>query len=113
MHPHVPFVAPREYYEDFLPYDKLVLPKKRPGDWDDIPKPGINYKTSVNMKIDIRRQKKAVGGYYASVAFVDRQVGKVLNACKPRDRGTTPSSSLPAIMATISASMTFGPRSAS
>ena len=113
VHPHVPFVAPREYYEDFLPYDKLVLPKKRPGDWDDIAKSGINYKTSVNMKIDIRRQKKAVGGYYASVAFVDRQVGKVLNACKPRDRGTTPSSSLPAIMATISASMTFGPRSVS
>lgn len=80
VRPHVPFVAPREYYEDFLPYDKMVLPEKRPGDWDDIPKPGINYKTSVNMKMDIRRQKKAVGGYYASVAFVDRQVGKVLDA---------------------------------
>jgi iduronate 2-sulfatase len=28
--------------------------------------------------MDIRRQKKAVGGYYASVAFMDAQVGKVL-----------------------------------
>jgi len=32
------------------------------------------------MKMDIRRQKKAVGGYYASVAYVDAQVGKVLDA---------------------------------
>jgi iduronate 2-sulfatase len=53
-----------------------------PGDWDDIPKPGINYKTSLNMKMDVRRQKKAVGGYYASVAFMDAQVGKVLAALK-------------------------------
>ena len=31
------------------------------------------------MKMDVRRQKKAVGGYYASVAFMDAQVGKVLD----------------------------------
>jgi len=80
VRPHVPFVAPREYYKDYLPYDKMVLPPKLEGDWDDIPKPGINYKTSVNMQMDFRRQKKAVGGYYASVAFLDRQVGKVLDA---------------------------------
>lgn len=80
VRPHVPFVAPRPYYKPFLPYSKNELPEKFPGDWDDIPKPGINYKTSVNMKMDIRRQKKAVGGYYASVAFMDAQVGKVLDA---------------------------------
>ena len=82
VRPHVPFVSPREYYEDYMPYEKMVLPYKLDGDWDDIPKPGINYKTSVNMKMDVRRQKKAVGGYYASVAFMDRQVGKVLDALK-------------------------------
>lgn len=80
VRPHVPFVAPRPYYEPFLPYSKMVLPKKLPGDWDDIPKAGINYKTSRNMKMDERRQRKAVGGYYASVAFMDAQVGKVLDA---------------------------------
>jgi len=80
VRPHVPFVAPRKYYPPFKPYDKMVLPKKVPGDWDDIPRAGINYKTSKNMQMDIRRQKKAVGGYYASVAFMDAQVGKVLNA---------------------------------
>ena len=78
VRPHVPFVAPRKYYKSFLPYSSMTLPQKRLGDWDDIPKAGINYKTSFNMKMDIRRQKKAVGGYYASVAFMDAQVGKVL-----------------------------------
>ena len=32
--------------------------------------------------MDIRRQKKALGGYYASVAFMDAQVGKVMDALK-------------------------------
>ena len=82
VRPHVPFVAPRPYYKAFKPYSNMILPPKIDGDWDDIPKAGINYKTSKNMKMDIRRQKKAVGGYYASVAFMDRQVGKVLNALK-------------------------------
>ena len=80
VRPHVPFVAPRKYYEPFLPYSKMKLPPKVDGDWNDIPRPGINYCTSVNMKMDIRKQKKAVGGYYASVAFLDAQVGKVMKA---------------------------------
>jgi iduronate 2-sulfatase len=80
VRPHVPFVSPKKYFEPFLPYDKLPLPPKIAGDWDDIPKAGINYKTSLNMKMDVRRQKKAVGGYYASVAYMDAQVGKVLDA---------------------------------
>ena len=73
-------VAPKKYFEPFKPSDKLPLPPKIPGDWDDIPKAGINYKTSVNMKMDVRRQKKALGGYYACVAYVDAMVGKVLHA---------------------------------
>jgi iduronate 2-sulfatase len=81
VRPHVPFVAPRPYYAPF-PYDKMTLPKKLEGDWDDIPKAGINYKTSLNMKMDLRRQRKAVGGYYASVAYMDAQVGKVLDALR-------------------------------
>jgi len=80
VRPHVPFVAPKNYHEPFKPYDKLPLPPKIPGDWDDIPKAGINYKTSLNMKMDERRQRKAVGGYYAAVAYMDAQVGKVLAA---------------------------------
>jgi iduronate 2-sulfatase len=80
VRPHVPFVAPKKYFPPYKPYDKLDLPEKRKGDWDDIPVAGINYKTSQNMKMDIRRQKKALGGYYASVAYMDAMTGQVLDA---------------------------------
>jgi len=80
VRPHVPFVAPKKYFQPFKPYDQLPLPPKIPGDWDDIPKAGINYKTSVNMKMDVRRQKKALGGYYACVTYMDAMVGQVLDA---------------------------------
>jgi len=78
VRPHVPFVAPKSYYEPFE-YAKMVLPPKIDGDWDDIPRAGINYKTSRNMKMDLRRQRKAMGGYYASVAYMDAQVGRILD----------------------------------
>lgn len=80
VRPHVPFVAPKKYFEPFLPYEKLTLAAKIPGDWDDIPKAGINYKTSQNMEMDEHQQKKALGGYYASVGYMDAQVGKLLDA---------------------------------
>ena len=82
VRPHVPFVSPRKYYKPFKPYETNALPEKYPGDWEDIPRAGINYKTSKNMKMDLRRQQKAVGGYYASVAYMDAQVGVVMDALK-------------------------------
>ena len=80
VRPHVPFVAPRKYFEPYLPYERMQLPTKVAGDWDDIPKAGINYKTSVNMQMDERRQRKAIGGYYAAVSYLDAQVGRVLDS---------------------------------
>ncbi|MCA9056953.1 MAG: sulfatase [Planctomycetaceae bacterium] len=85
VRPHVPFVAPANWFADFKPYDNMVLPEKLAGDWDDIPRAGINYKTSENMKMDIRRQKKAMGGYYACVRYMDAQVGRVLQALRDND----------------------------
>ncbi|MFG0264719.1 MAG: sulfatase [Rhodopirellula sp. JB055] len=82
VRPHVPFVAPATYFPPFKPFEKLSLPERVDDDWDDIPTLGINYKTSRNMKMDLRRQRKAVGGYYASVAYMDAQVGKVLAALR-------------------------------
>ncbi len=90
----------------------MTLPEKVEGDWDDIPKAGINYKTSLNMKMDLRRQKKAVGGYYASVSFMDAQVGKVLAALRSEpDSKTRPSSFSPATTVIIWANTISGPRS--
>jgi iduronate 2-sulfatase len=81
VRPHVPFVSPANYFAPF-PYQQMQLPEKLPGDWDDIPKLGINYKTSLNMQMNVERQKKAVSGYLAAVSFMDAQVGKVLDALR-------------------------------
>lgn len=77
VRPHVPFVAPKSHFDPY-PYADIVLPKKVENDWDDIPKRGINYVTSVNGQMSLEQQQKAVAAYYASVSFMDEQVGKVL-----------------------------------
>jgi len=81
VRPHVPFVAPRSYFNPY-PHEGVVLPEKVEGDWDDIPPRGINYVTSVNGKMNEEQEKKAVAAYYASVAYMDAQVGKVLKTLK-------------------------------
>lgn len=79
VRPHVPFVAPKSDFEPF-PHQQMVLPPKVANDWDDIPSLGINYVTSVNGEMSEEQEKKALAGYYASVRYMDRQVGKVLTA---------------------------------
>ncbi|GBF19865.1 choline-sulfatase [Arenibacter sp. NBRC 103722] len=79
VRPHVPFVAPSKYFEPY-PHEQMVLPPKVENDWDDIPARGINYVTSVNGEMSEEQEKKAVAGYYASVAYMDAQVGKILKA---------------------------------
>lgn len=81
VRPHVPFVAPARYF-DAYPHEQIVLPPTVENDWDDIPVPGINYVTSQNSQMSQEQEKKAIAGYYASVAYMDEQVGKVLNALK-------------------------------
>ena len=81
VRPHVPFVAPKEYFEPY-PHQQVVLPPKVENDWDDIPARGINYVTSVNGKMSEEQEKKAVAAYYASVSYMDAQVGKILRTLK-------------------------------
>ena len=81
VRPHVPFVAPKSYFVPY-PHKRINLPEKVEGDWDDIPPRGINYVTSVNGKMNEVQEKKAVAAYYASVAYMDAQVGKVLKTLK-------------------------------
>jgi choline-sulfatase len=77
VRPHVPFVAPENYFEPY-PYQQLVLPPQVENDWDDIPPLGINYVNSMNAEMSEEQEKKAMAGYYASVSYMDAQVGKVL-----------------------------------
>lgn len=79
--PHVPFVAPKSYFDPY-PHEQIVMPPNVLNDWDDIPAEGINYVTSVNGEMSAEQEKKAVAAYYASTAFLDAQVGKVLETLK-------------------------------
>jgi arylsulfatase A-like enzyme len=81
VRPHVPFVAPKSYFTPY-PHQQMVLPPKVENDWDDIPTRGINYVTSVNGEMSEEQEKKAMAAYYASVAYMDAQVGKILNTLK-------------------------------
>ncbi len=78
VRPHVPFVAPESYFDQF-PLNGVQLPEKVADDQSDIPPWGINYKTTANMGLDETEQKKSVQGYKASVKFVDDMVGNVLD----------------------------------
>ena len=62
------------------PWEKMILPPKIKGDHDDIPATALNRRTSWNWKINVRQQKKIISGYYASVSFMDDQLGKVMKA---------------------------------
>ncbi|MEC3908489.1 sulfatase [Tamlana sp. 2201CG12-4] len=77
VRPHVPFVAPKKDFERYV-YEDIELPYNFEGDWDDIPKRGINYVTSKNAQMTQEQKQKAIAAYYASVRYMDRQVGKVL-----------------------------------
>lgn len=79
VRPHVPFVAPKSYFDAYPP-DGIELPPDAQADQADIPLAGINYKTGANMKFDDVRRRKAIAGYYAAVSFMDAQVGRVLDA---------------------------------
>lgn len=81
VRPHVPFVAPASYFDSF-PFAKIQTPEQLENDWDDIPERGINYVTSVNAEMNQEQKQKAIAAYYASVSYMDAQVGKVLKTLK-------------------------------
>ena len=74
--PHTPYVAPHKYFEMY-PRDKLAIVTTPEGDRDDIPPPAL---TSTRRDMDERLQREATQAYYASITFMDAQVGKLLDA---------------------------------
>ncbi|MCY4161475.1 MAG: sulfatase [Flavobacteriaceae bacterium] len=81
VRPHVPFVAPRNYFDGY-PYESIVLPNNPPDDWADIPRVGINYVNSIKNRMNEIQKQKAIAAYYASVSYMDAQVGQVLRTLK-------------------------------
>ena len=82
--PHHPWVVPRKYFELYALED-IELPPIKYGDLDDLPPYGRFY-------ADIRKQlshyaivkadqwELAIQGYFASVSYMDAQLGRLLDA---------------------------------
>ncbi|MFK7736091.1 MAG: sulfatase [Pirellulaceae bacterium] len=79
VRPHYPMVAPRQFYRPF-PWENMSLPPVFENDEADIPELGLagtrNSRNPIGNYPD--NQKRMWTGYYASVAFMDAQVGRLL-----------------------------------
>jgi arylsulfatase A-like enzyme len=84
LRPHLPFVAPRRYY-DLYPPESIRL-ADNPYPPKDVPKPALHNSGELRSYSDVPKKgpiddakaRELIRGYYASTTFVDAQVGKVL-----------------------------------
>ena len=77
--PHTPYVAPESY---FKPYDLEAMPVVAgwKEDQQDIPEAALrSHKKEHDLLTDPLRQQ-AIQAYYASISFMDAQVGRVVSA---------------------------------
>jgi arylsulfatase A-like enzyme len=83
MHkPHLPWAVPRKYYEMF-PRDSIQLPPYLENDLDDIPPAGVKMalqNRDHERFLQSGRWKDAIQSYLATIAYVDMNVGRLLDA---------------------------------
>jgi arylsulfatase A-like enzyme len=80
--PHMPFAVPKKYFDRF-PLENIQLPPTITNDLADVPAGGLymNGNGKLHAKLVASgRWKEAVQAYLASIAFLDAQVGRVLDA---------------------------------
>lgn len=75
--PHTPYVSPKPYFEMYPEKDMPVVQGVKE-DQADIPPPGLGSHKKEQEKLtdDLRRQCRQA--YYASISFMDAQVGRVI-----------------------------------
>ncbi len=78
VRPHVPLIAPQRLFEQY-PEDDAKLPHVPEGDLDDVPPPAAAMENARRYGMDRTQQKQALAAYYASVSFMDEQVGRLLD----------------------------------
>lgn len=77
--PHCPYIAPEKYF-NWYDIDDISLPGVPEDDWDDIPPLALDDSRPYRGVTDTSDLKKAIRAYYASVSFMDAQVGRILDA---------------------------------
>jgi len=80
VRPHDPYVAPEQYFTPY-PWQKIDLPERVENDIDDIPRLGLakilSSKNPIGKYPD--NQKRMWSAYYATVSFMDEQVGRIID----------------------------------
>ncbi|MEM7144780.1 MAG: sulfatase [Verrucomicrobiota bacterium] len=84
VRPHVPSVAPKRLF-DLYPEKKIALPEFPPDDLDDIPAGAAGMKNDPRYGMNKKQQKQAIAAYYATVTFLDEQVGRLLDTLQRLD----------------------------
>lgn len=80
VRPHVPLIAPQKYY-DLYDRDALSIPYAPADDLDDLPPLIQQDQTAEEMGITTPEiHRGLLEAYYASVSYMDAQVGRVLDA---------------------------------
>lgn len=74
--PHSPYVAPKKYF-DLYPMKKIILPEVPADDWANRPI-FERFTDPLNWGVAEKDLRKAKQAYYASISFMDAQVGKLL-----------------------------------
>jgi uncharacterized sulfatase len=74
--PHCPFIAPRKYF-DLYPLDRIRAPAPPP---DSGAPAAAWFTTPPHWDVGKQGQKEAIRAYYASISFLDANVGRILDA---------------------------------
>lgn len=82
--PHVPWYVSAKWF-DLFPEETIITPPYKKDDFADIPEiaskiTGVPMMPTTEWLIENNQWKKVVQAYLASIAFVDAQVGRVLDA---------------------------------
>ncbi len=75
--PHCPFIAPRKYF-DLYPLERIAAPRSMPG--ESAPPPAAWFTTPPHWGVSQDGQRETIRAYYASISFLDANVGRVLDA---------------------------------
>ncbi len=81
--PHCPFIAPKKYF-DMYPLEKIEAPKFSPGDNKGIPAPAL-WMQEPHFGVSPQAQRESIQAYYASISFLDANVGRLLEALERLD----------------------------
>lgn len=83
FNPHMPWYVPQKYF-DMFPLDEVTTPELLENDLDDVPELGVELtlgkQNYVDRVFEHGLHKEGVRAYLATTAYVDTQMGRLLDA---------------------------------